>query len=413
MKSFIYFHIFLFLCNFCIISAGWSLTLKEALALSASHPVLLESRLNIDQIVSTAEDAGKRSADSVSLESENVSGRLPGFSNAEVTLAFKRNILDRQKTKAQKRLAALSIDDAKLEFNAMKREIGSRVQAAFHRVIALQNLYQNALEMSKINLEMFEATKARVEAGASPEQEIVKAQLEIDKFEVEQKNIEGKLEEAIVNLYREAGAEPILNIEVVGTLTPDIELPEIEQLHQNIMNIHPTLLSIDQKLRENSARQKLLKAENRPSYSWVAGARNFIEEGSHAFVFAIEAELPNRIANRGARKATLIEKNKIETEKEKSHRELLSTLQEQIIRFNRSKATALRLRTQIMPSAQKSLEMSLDGYRLGKTDQLVVLESRKVYAEVARESLMALSELYEAVNAIEQLTGICLVNESH
>ena len=145
----------------------------------------------------------------------------------------------------------------------------------------------------------------------------------------------------------------------------------------------------------------------------MAGARNIRADDTQTYVFAIEAELPNRSANRGARNAAQIAKIKIETAREKNQRELFTTLQEQVKRFQRSRVTVMSLRNQILPDAQKALEMALDSYRLGKTDQVVVFEARKAYAEVTRESLMALSELYEAVDAIEQLTGVCLVGEHH
>jgi hypothetical protein len=62
---------------------AWALTLSEALTVAASHPALLESGLNIDQIAA-AGDAGRRGPDAISFETENVSGNLPGISNAEI-----------------------------------------------------------------------------------------------------------------------------------------------------------------------------------------------------------------------------------------------------------------------------------------------------------------------------------------
>jgi len=396
-----------------IVSPSWCLTLTEALTLAASHPAILESQLNIDQASSASGDAGKRGPDAISFETANFSGRFPGLSRAEITASFKRPLLDSKKTQAQKRLAALSVNGAKLALLALRREISTRVQAAFHRVIGLQNLDRNAQALSLINQEMFEATKARVEAGASPEQEVVRAQLDIDRVEVERKNLEGQLAGAKLNLYREMGIKDGVQGEEIGTLTPDIELPSIEKLRQEILENHPDFLAVTQNLKENSARFELLKAENRPSYNWAAGVRNFREDGSHAYVVAIEAELPNRRANNGARNAAKIEKTKIETTREKAQRELFTTLQEQVERFQRSRETVLTLRNQILPNAQKAFEMALDGYRSGKTDQVVVFEARKVYVEVTRQSLTALSELFEAVDAIEQLTGVCLVGEHH
>ena len=394
-------------------SPVWALTLPEALSIAASHPALLEGSLNIDQTGAAAEDAGRRGPDAISFETENVSGNLPGISNADITVSFKRPILDNKKTTAQKRLAALSIDGAKIELLALKRDLFTRVQTAFHRVIGLQNLHRNAVEITQINITMLETTKIRVEAGASPEQEMLKAQLDIDRVEVERKNLEGQLAEAVLTLSREMGLKEDAKIEVIGTLTPDIELPPIDQLQQKILEAHPAFRTVDQNLKVNQAQSELLKVENRTAFNWVAGVRNFRENDNNAFVFAIEADLPNKKANRGARNAAFIEKTKIETGKEKNKRELFTALQEQIKRFDRSRSTVLTLRNQIQPNAQKALEMAIDGYRLGKTDQIVVLEARKSYAEVTRQSLAALSELYEAVDAIEQLTGVCLVGEHH
>lgn len=392
---------------------AWALTLSEALTTAASHPALLESGLNIDQTAAAAADAGRRGPDAVSFETENVSGNLPGISNADLTVSFKRPILDGKKTSAQKRLAALSIDGAKIELGSLKRDLFTRVQASFHRVIGLQNLLRNAVEITQLNINMRETTKIRVEAGASPEQEILKAQLDIDRVEVERKNLEGQLAEAVLTLCREMGIKEETQIEVVGTLTPDIDLPPVEQLQQKILETHPAFRTIDQSLKVNLAQSEVMRAENRSSLNWVAGVRNFRENDNNAFVFAVEADLPNKNANRGARNAAVIEKTKIETAREKIKRELFTALQEQIKRFDRSRATVITLRNHIQPNAQKALEMAIDGYRLGKTDQIVVLESRKSYAEVTRQSLVALSELYEAVDAIEQLTGVCLVGEHH
>ncbi|HEY9070911.1 MAG TPA: TolC family protein [Candidatus Ozemobacteraceae bacterium] len=407
------FRILLALISIIICQSAQALTLTEALAEAASSPALLESRLNVDQTAAAGEDAGKRGPDGISFEAENVGGRLPGLSQADLTLSFKRPIINRRKATAEKRLAALAVDNAKLDAAALVRDIKTRVQASFHVVIGLQNLYRNAQEISRINQEMLEATRSRVDAGASPEAELVKAQLDSDRVEVERINLEGQLEEAMLTLFREMGKQPDSQIEAIGTLSADLELPEIDELRRNLVDRHPQLLASGLSIRASRTRQELLKAENRPVYSWVAGARDFRETGNHAYVFAIEAELPNRNGNRGARKAAQTELDRIAAGREKIQRELVASLEEQVKRFQRTRDTVHRLKNQISPNAQKALEMALDGYRLGKTDQIVVLEARKAYAEVTKQMFAALLEMYQAVDAIEELTGVCLVGERH
>ncbi len=393
--------------------SGHALTLSEALVQAASNPELLESRLNVDQVAALCEDAGKRGPDAVSLEAENFGGNLRGFSQSDITLSLSRPIIDRKKSRALERVASLAIDGAIIDAGTLKREILTRVQANFHLVIGLQNLYRNAQDISRINQEMLEAAKSRVDAGASPEAELVKAQLDVDRAGVEKLSLEGQLDEAMIELFRSMGRRPDPETEAVGTLTSEIEIPGVEELRGKMFEIHPQLLSATQSLKENQARQILLSTENRPTFSWVVGARNFRETGDHAFVLAIEAELPNRKANQGARKAARTEMEKISLATEKTRLEILTTLDGHVKRFQRTRETVSRLQKLISPNAQKALELALTGYRLGKTDQIVVLEARKAYAEVTKQTLTALLEMYQALDAIENLTGQCLVGEKH
>ncbi|HOY67899.1 MAG TPA: TolC family protein [Candidatus Ozemobacteraceae bacterium] len=406
---------FRFLVPFALLmlscGACQALTLSEALREAASNPALLQSRLGTDQAAAAAEDAGARGPDEIAFEAENVGGRLPGMSQAELTLSFKRPLPDRRKTSAQKRLAALSVDAAKLDEAAVERDIRNRVMAAFHLVIGLQNLLRNAGELSRIGRDMCEAARMRVEAGSSPEQELVEARLEAERVELDRSTLEGQVSEAMLALFREMGKPPEADRELVGTLSLDLGLPPLDELRRTMFERHPALRSAGLKVEENGAGLALLNAETRPSYAWVAGARNFRETGEHAWVFGIEAELPHARSNRGARKAARVEISKIAAGQEKIRRELSAQLEELVRRFERVKATAVRLHDEITPTAAKALEMALDGYRLGKTGQAIVLEARKTHAEVTGQALSALLEMHQAADAIESLTGADLVRE--
>lgn len=403
-----------FLLLFLVFSSQLdALTLAEALKLSFAHLAMRTADLEVSKTHVGLKDIGKHPRDGLAVEIENFSGRMKGFSESEVTLAWKRPLLNGRQTKVKRDFAELAIAAAGLEKERLRWEISANVQASFHKALSMFQLLENAREVASISGAFLAIAKARVEAGAGPGREILKAELEFNRAALDVKRLEGKAAEAITSLTREIGVENLPETNLVGTLIVDIDLPEISKLQANISTFHPSVRAVDLQLHDATLKQKQLKVDTRPTYDIEAGIRNFRSDDSHAFIFGIETTLPNRKAFVGAVEASAIEKDRLLIEKERVIREIFQLLDEEVKKFFASRQTARDLNLKIIPASAKVLDMALEGYRLGKTDQLVVLEARKAHAEVLRELLFAVSDLYEAVDSIEKLSGICLVGEHH
>jgi len=80
-------------------------------------------------------------------------------------------------------------------------------------------------------------------------------------------------------------------------------------------------------------------------------------------------------------------------------------------KFNRLQEQSKELRDRVLPAAWQLFELSLAGYQLGKTDQIVVLQAQKEFLGQKESYLQKLEELYEAVDFIESLTGPASANK--
>ncbi len=389
------------------------LTLSEALSLAASHPLLLPADLAVRQESIESLDAGQRGPDTVSLELEDVGGSFPGLRRVESTLSFKRPLRSRALERARLQSVDARVKRSRHDLERLQWEITTRVQTAFHRVLVNQALLETAREASHLASETYAVVTERVEAGRSPEREKLQAEIELSRTMAEQRRLEGDLEESRLLLARELGSAVNDPLVCIGSLTPHLTLPEFEVLCESLLCSHPDLRELDLNTSATFAEQQLLEAEKRPAWSVSAGVRQYREDRAHGYIVALETELPDRRLHRGRLQSLDLYRQKIEAQRQAVSRQLTRLLREQHTRFANARSLAIELSEHILPRTRELQKMALEAYQEGKSDLLELLLARKEALEAGRQHLNALSDLYQAADAIEQLCGMCLVGEAH
>ncbi|RCK78409.1 MAG: Heavy metal RND efflux outer membrane protein, CzcC family [Candidatus Ozemobacter sibiricus] len=410
--------IFVCLSAFFLLSSplAHGLTLHEALARVASHPALAPLALEEERATARAGDAGRRGPDTLALDLENVGGDLNGLTETEATLALSRPLLDRHRVRAARTLAALDGERARFAQARRRWELSSAVQRTFHALQAAIALAEVASEAVDLATDLRDATLVRVEAGSSPPAERLSADLTLERARAELKQRQGAVRQLLQELARATGAATIQASEIEGQLSPDLTLPDRATLEANLLATHPALRQLALDRREAAGQLAQARADTRPEWAISGGLRHLRAAEARdrlTFVIGLEASLPSPRATRGARQALALRQAQIEAEERQQRHELLTTLAEAVERFTTARAVALDLRDRVLPAALRLHELALDGYRLGKTSQLAVYDARQTLLASRREYFQSLDELYQAVDTIEQLCGVCLVGESH
>ncbi|HNV69047.1 MAG TPA: TolC family protein, partial [Candidatus Ozemobacteraceae bacterium] len=222
-----------------------------------------------------------------------------------------------------------------------------------------------------------------------------------------------ELAESRLQLARELGLRNSDTLTCVGSLSPQLVLPEFDTLAESLLCSHPDLRDLDLNRADTRAERTLLQAEKRPTWSVGAGIRQFREDRAHGFLVSIETELPDRRLHRGRLQALERADQKTAAQRHTLIEQLTQLLREQCVRFANARTQALEISEHILPRSRELRDMALEAYQSGKTDLLELLVARKDALEASRQHLSALSDLYQAADAIEQLCGMCLVGESH
>ncbi len=388
-------------------------TLPEILSRAASHPSLLIGDAEIARREAAVRFSGERGPTTVALEAENAGGRFPGFSESEATISLKRPLLDGRRNRAARAVAQADLDQARQAARSRLWLITSAAQTAFHRAVVRDELKKMASEAVHLAERGLDAARARVEAGAAPGSEILKAQVELERARVERERASGKVRESRNELARAVGQAESPLLCPVGSLGDDISLPGRGELVESMLAFHPDLQELDAAETQRKARVLAVDAGRKPLWAAGGGFKRFQEDDRHTFVIELEAEFPDRRTARREKRDLEGEARRIDAERAACRLDLEREIDGQITRFDGAKTSVERLGQRVLPDTRRLMEMALEAYRLGRADQLEVLEAQKAHLDSRREHIEALAELYEAADAIESLCGICLVGEKH
>lgn len=390
---------------------SFSLTLPEALDMARKHPVLKLHDLKIQGLQYEAIDSSARGPANLAITSENFGGKT-GFSELETTLEISLPLADSRRVNARKKLAESNIRLGKLEKETARWLILSQTRRAFNRALAIKALTDKAKENIDNSEKLLNASRIMVESGAVAEQEIYQAELVVKQAKFDLQSLSGTLEEAKAELVTSMGLESMTEIELTGSITAELELEPFDEIEKFIINSHPEVATLQAETGRTQAQLNLIRSENRPIWSITAGARNLGETGNNDFLIGFSVEIPHSRDNKGERAALKTDLDRLALEKQNSQRELRLKLKSAIQKFKRLQQQAIELRDEILPGAYQLFELSLTGYQLGKTDQLVVLQAQKEFLSQKESYLQRLDELYEAADSIESLAGRTDLNDS-
>ncbi len=389
---------------FAGINSTCALTLADALEIAAQHPVLKQHELNIAGRQYEIIDASAKGPDRVSITSENL-GSGSGFDGLETTIEASFPLQNNARVRARRKLAEEIVELAKLDKIAARWLIMNHTSRAFHYALVTRDLVDKARDNIINSEKLLDAARVMVESGSVAEQEVYQAELVVKQAKLDAEAAQSDFADANAELAVAMGLETADEIDLTGSATAELEIQSIEELEKFVLASHPGVLSRQAEISRVKAGLKLLEADNKAVWSITTGARHLNDDGKNDFLIGIEAELPNRRDNRGSKRAAASDIERLLLEKANYERELRLKLQAAIQRFGRLKDQAKKIRDEILPGAWHLFELSLAGYQLGKTDQIVVLQAQKEYLGQRESYLQSLGKLYEAADSIESIAG--------
>lgn len=382
------------------------LTLDDVLALAdAVNPDLNQARRDIDLGNALVWDAGLYPNPSlVAALDDYHPHRGGGWTNSKRTIGLGIPIVVGGRINANVRLAESQKDQLTLNYIWRRREILSDVKEAFLNVMAFEQSLELTRQAVSIIRNFHTLAQDRFNLRAIPEMELLKATVELAKAETDERTAGKNLAVAIKTLKSLMGDLELPREKFKGSLSPRFKLASLDELRAKLEDRHPLLLAAKKEKEIHERQVDLLKASNIPDVSaqMLAGVDDTNETVIQA---GLSIPLPVFDHNQAKLAIARIEVNRAEYLYQSKWNELHLKLVQLHHDLADAQARVDSYREKILPSAQKAMEQTTEGYRQGKFSYLDVLDSQRTWLDARSSYVDSLLDLNTAVSELEKVVG--------
>ncbi|MCV2884187.1 TolC family protein [Aestuariibacter sp. AA17] len=384
-----------------------SITLEDAVKRTLAYsPQIASFDFKTLALDGEAQSAALNPAYTLGVELENVlgTGEVSGIKEAEATLTLSSVIELGDKVNAR-----LAIVDAKrslveAEKRAASLDILGEVNRRYINALAEQAnlaLAQQGLELAKY---AYQAVKQRVEAGATAEFELHRAESSLSQARMDVLLVEKRVIQANTHLSMMWGdmSPPFVNVTGDFFSTPDT------QTRENLLRVlesSPFLDIYATQSRTAETNLRLIQANNQFDVSWSAGIRRMQGIDETTLVAGISVPLFQKSRNQGQYIAQKAQLDAIEQERLAARQSLFS--QVNMLFYGRDQAVLelQTLRQHIIPPLEKALEQVKQAYEDGRFSYLEWMTIQQELLNKRYALIQAASRVHLRNADIESLTG--------
>ncbi len=341
---------------------------------------------------------------SLSLESEEFSGDMSGFSDSENTLSINQPIILGGKIKLDNEIAGEDRKLIKWEYEAAKQEILTETKQAFYKVVGAQKKVKLAKNTVEIAQKLLRVANDKLQAGAIPPLEVIKAKVEASRSQLTLMSANKELEAEQKILVSFWGDRSANFGSCQGELEVNFKLPTLLKLSDLVIKNHPLLQGLKASRSKRGLELSRAKVEWIPDIELGVGFKRLEGEDVNTFVAGISIPLPLFNRYQGGIKEALIDLDKVDQEKLSIENRLLRQLSRIYPIFESLQQQVDTFKQAILPNAQEALEIAMEGYKLGKFDYLHVLDAQKTLTQARDEYIQRLIQLRLMATKLEGLT---------
>ncbi|MBF0431409.1 MAG: TolC family protein [Fibrobacteria bacterium] len=394
-------NILLYLPFFCLLLSGvyaQNLTLQKALSLTlASNPDLKAFELQIQAKQALVKQSSLLPNPELEVELEN-------FGMAEGAVVFSQLVELGGKRSRRIGVAEIDLESAKLEFEIQRLEILTETAEKYIQLWEAQEKQKYWQESVAIADSMLVIIKQRIQLGATPEIERIRAEVELAGITLKSKSSKKEYETAKVGLNTMWGGDAYIYDKLEELNTDKVDDLDTNKIYQKIPDC-PQMLLQRSFIKKGKAELQLAKAEGYTDLEVSAGYKREGETNEHMAILGVSIGLPLFNRNQGsiqeARTGTKISVYKQTALNHKLHailRELASIYQSQ-------REETETIRKDILPRMEKAFGETQHLYQLGKTSFLDLLDMQRSLLEIKVGHVESLAQLQISRFQIEAILG--------
>ncbi len=388
---------------------GRGLTLDQAI----SKALAFDPRLKSEQ----AESAARRSETlqsslspnpelSVDIDNFMGNGDVSGFGGSEMTVGIdqKFELGGKRSARIARGIAAENVSAATIK--AARRAVIARVTTDFYRVLEARKRVTLRRQQKKQFNDLLRPLKRRVEAGGSPEADLIRGQIAAEQAGVALETARFNLGASRKRLAANWSGGLLRSARVRGQLRlPKREALPLQSILSRLKN-HPELQRFEA-LQENLlAELDVQKSLAVPDLTLGFGVRRFAQNDDTAFVAKGSIPLPFRNQNQGAVSAAAERIDKTSWQRDAVRQKLKRQLIADYNVLHRSCHETRRYANTIIPKARSSVTSIKQGYFRGRFKVVDLLDAISVLTQAQGRQTQTLAQCQIAASQIKVLTGV-------
>lgn len=381
------------------------LTLEDAVRLAlASNPALRAARARVDAASGRAYQAKQWSNPELELSAEDwpvSNGRQ--FSDAKQTIGIAQTLPFPGKKSLDKQIGGAGAKLAEAELALRQTEIVREVKTGFYHILALERMVGVSSQLVAVADSLAGAAQRRVEAGAAPYQEQLRAEVQLEQARAEGVEYQRQLALMRHQWATLLGHPELTNAVLAGALAEAPDEAIITFPTESWLERHPSAIAARVWLEQARLAHRRARLEIYPDVKVsVAGGRmGEADQGIIELGFTLPLPLLNR--GKGRQQETLAEVQTAEAELLRVRQQLQWEWAAAQQRGHTAAAHVARYRTQILPKVEEALRLVRNGFEEGKFNFMDLLDTQRTAAEARRAYWQKVLELNAAQAELEAL----------
>jgi cobalt-zinc-cadmium efflux system outer membrane protein len=302
---------------------------------------------------------------------------------------------------AQQEMAVADVD-----VFAATRALRRQVRDDFFGLLAANQAVQLARDVADIAGRLRDVAQARFEEGAAPRVEVLAADLELGRAESDLDLIVAERAVAQAMLNEVLDRPPAQVVSLAGDLADASATPTLETAVAMAQAANPDLLAIERTIALEERRADLLRAERVPTpvvqFGGVFNAPGEFDAGAQA---GVSIGLPIFNRNQGEIAGARATAAQLQLRREALRRAIENEVFAAEARVQAGRQRVVVYRDRLVPAATTLRGLAEEGYRLGRSPLLAVLEAQRSLRDVRREYLQAQLALQQAIAGLEETIG--------
>jgi len=367
-----------------------------------NHPKLRAAGYRVDAASGRVVQSGLYPNPSLNLSGESV-GASAG-NGGETSFVIEQEVVLGGKLKRAQDVANSDRLSEQVAFEALEFALAMDVSRAYYRVQVAHERFEWNQELVALSSRLLDSVQARVEAGSATETDQLRAEVVYEQAQLGLDASRLQVETTKQSLASAVGVDAGFDMPMSTSIDQFPELPTYEMLVSSTLEANSRMSLARIAIERAMQAHKLAQAESKPGLFASIGPRYSDIDHETTVDLGLSLVIPLFDRNQGEIDATLFERLTASAELRNVQLELLAEVSAAWGSYQSALKASNRYRDQLLPKAERTLDLTRQAYQSGKVDFLRLLDAQQVIIESRLAYLDTLEQLHSSAALLNQLS---------